>query len=223
MNEHILWDNLALPLSGWLIVFTRKVHLKKVFNLHFSQVNSPTHPSTYSILFHVVKLSRRVFKWIDFRETCIWTPAEVNIDGLVPQIVESTSCLLSAHVSLLEMRRPDQEREVGTPLIHIREPETTKARESILNVWRRTVNWRRPDRARNDGSTGLKILDDTRFTPYALHSRGLRGGWSLRMRVLQLRVEGLGWGEIESEFALNLVGVQGYVTHDKTNPPRTLP
>jgi len=37
-------------------------------------------------------------------------------------------------------------------------------RESSLNLCRRTVNLRRPERARNEGTTGPQGLDDTRFT-----------------------------------------------------------
>ena len=39
-------------------------------------------------------------------------------------------------------------------------------RESLLNVCRRTVNLRRPERARNEGTTGPERLDDTRCTSY---------------------------------------------------------
>ena len=39
-------------------------------------------------------------------------------------------------------------------------------RESLLNLWRRTVNLRRPERAWNEGSTGPKRLDDTRCKTY---------------------------------------------------------
>ena len=38
--------------------------------------------------------------------------------------------------------------------------------ESLLNLRRRTVNLRRPERARNEGSRGPKRLDDTRCTTY---------------------------------------------------------
>ena len=38
--------------------------------------------------------------------------------------------------------------------------------ESLLNLWRRTVDLRRPDRARNEGTTGPRRLDDTRCTTY---------------------------------------------------------
>ena len=39
--------------------------------------------------------------------------------------------------------------------------------KSLLHVWRRTVNLRRPARARNKGSAGPKRLDDTRCKTYA--------------------------------------------------------
>ena len=39
-------------------------------------------------------------------------------------------------------------------------------RESSLDLWRQTVNLRRSERARNEGSVGPKRLDDTRWTTY---------------------------------------------------------
>jgi len=39
-------------------------------------------------------------------------------------------------------------------------------REYLLHLCRRTVNLRRPERARNEGTTGLKRLDDTQCTTY---------------------------------------------------------
>jgi len=39
-------------------------------------------------------------------------------------------------------------------------------RDCFLDLWRRTVNLRRPEKARNEGSTGPKRLDDTRCTTY---------------------------------------------------------
>ena len=35
---------------------------------------------------------------------------------------------------------------------------------SLLNMWRRTVNFRRPERARNEGYTGPEGLNDTQCT-----------------------------------------------------------
>ena len=42
----------------------------------------------------------------------------------------------------------------------------SKERESVLNLWRRAVNLRPPERARNEWSTGPKSLDDTRCKTY---------------------------------------------------------
>ena len=39
-------------------------------------------------------------------------------------------------------------------------------RESLSILWRRTVNLRRPERARHEGSKGPNRLDDTRCTTY---------------------------------------------------------
>ena len=39
-------------------------------------------------------------------------------------------------------------------------------RKSLLNLWRRTVNVRRPKRAPSEGTTRPKRLDDTRCTTY---------------------------------------------------------
>ena len=39
-------------------------------------------------------------------------------------------------------------------------------RESVLNLWGRTVNLRRPGRARHEGSAGPERLDDTRCNRY---------------------------------------------------------
>ena len=43
---------------------------------------------------------------------------------------------------------------------------SAEMRESLLNLRRRTVNLGRPERARNEGSTGSKRLDDTRCKTY---------------------------------------------------------
>ena len=54
--------------------------------------------------------------------------------------------------------------------------------ESSLNVCRRTVNLRRPERARNEGSTGPNRLDDALCTTYGRRSIGLMLRFSQQVR-----------------------------------------
>jgi hypothetical protein len=49
--------------------------------------------------------------------------------------------------------------------------------ESLLKLRRRTVNLRRPERARNEGSTESKRLDDTRCTTFRRRS----GQWTWKL------------------------------------------
>ena len=47
--------------------------------------------------------------------------------------------------------------------------------ESLLNLWRRTVHLRRPERARIEGCTGLKRLNDTRCKMPSICLQGPHG------------------------------------------------
>ena len=62
-------------------------------------------------------------------------------------------------------------------------------RESLLDLWRRTANWRRPERARNEKKTGPKGLWRYTILTSAPHTLGrvlatatLRGGYGLLER-----------------------------------------
>ena len=44
-----------------------------------------------------------------------------------------------------------------------------KIKESVLDLRRRTVNFRRPERARNEGTTGRKRVDDTPRKTFKAH------------------------------------------------------
>ena len=58
--------------------------------------------------------------------------------------------------------------EMQNPFYHFRKNGPVRMRASLLNWWRRTVNLRRPERARHEGSTGPKRLDDTPCKTYKL-------------------------------------------------------
>ena len=87
---------------------------------------------------------------------------------------------------------------LGTPSPQI----IGEKKEFLLNLWRRTVNLRRPERARNEGTTGPKRLDDTRRRPNHFRQSHL---------VLP--------SEAQGSHSLN---VQGYLAHKKLRPLRTL-
>ena len=75
----------------------------------------------------------------------------------------------------------ESKEEEEAPCGEVRQTQALgRERESLLNLWRRTVKLRRPERARNEGSTEPKRLDDTRCKTYTRrinsqrvrHSRG---------------------------------------------------
>ena len=86
-----------------------------------------------------------------------------------------------------------------------RSPLSSK-KESLLNSWRRTVNLRRPDRARDEGTTGLKRLDDTRCTTY-------------KPRLLPTHPPTI----VRGYLVFFQGGVEGYLANKKTAIPLALP
>ena len=97
--------------------------------------------------------------------------------------------LHTVHPSRALRTAPDSWDAVGQGLTlapnrppHLNLPFTTEGaiyptveREWNLNLRRRTVNLRRPERVRNEGSTGPKRLDDTRCKTYEHLGWGVGG------------------------------------------------
>ena len=77
--------------------------------------------------------------------------------------------------------------EVSLSCISVRHRDLTPPpiglQKSLLNLWRRTVNLRRAERARNEGTTGPNRLDDTRCTTYTRRINTLRGAVSRERKV----------------------------------------
>ena len=84
---------------------------------------------------------------------------------LVIHHLRATSWCWATRLPVSRHQRPSL---LGSGCCERREMVLSKEGKSLLDLKRRTVNFRRPGRARNEGPTGPKRLDDTRCT---IHQR----------------------------------------------------